>query len=132
MLPGKKGISLPLDQFSKLVAGAAALGEALRRTDTAFEVELSSKWVGRRILLPGASALPVRRCAPYTAPGRGGRACLARIAMLGLLGLLCWAQAQALQASPGPGSLGRPLRRGVAESWAAGPAACLPAGARRL
>ncbi len=42
-LPGKKGISLPPDQFSKLVEGAAALGEARRLKDTNFEVQLSNK-----------------------------------------------------------------------------------------
>ena len=42
-LPGKKGISLPPDQFAKLVAQAAALGEALVGHDTNFEVQLSNK-----------------------------------------------------------------------------------------
>jgi hypothetical protein len=43
LLPGKKGISLPPDQFAKLAAGAPALGEALRGRDTSFEVDLSNK-----------------------------------------------------------------------------------------
>lgn len=43
MLPGKKGISLPLDQFSKLAQNARALGDALRAKNTDYYVVLSAK-----------------------------------------------------------------------------------------
>ncbi|KAI7839951.1 hypothetical protein COHA_006345 [Chlorella ohadii] len=42
-LPGKKGISLPRDQFDALRRGAADLDAALRGRDTSFEVQLSNK-----------------------------------------------------------------------------------------
>lgn len=42
-LPGKKGISLPSDQFQKLVEIASSLTEALEARDTQFEVPLSGK-----------------------------------------------------------------------------------------
>ena len=43
MLPGKKGISLPADQFEKLLQGAPGLDTALRNSDTDVEVLLSDK-----------------------------------------------------------------------------------------
>lgn len=43
-LPGKKGISLPADQFQKLLEAHSALTEALAASDTQFEVLLSGKY----------------------------------------------------------------------------------------
>ena len=42
-LPGKKGISLPADQFHKLQAAQDSLTEALEAQDASFEVALSGK-----------------------------------------------------------------------------------------
>ena len=42
-LPGKKGISLPADQFHKLQAAHDSLTEALEAQDASFEVALSGK-----------------------------------------------------------------------------------------
>ena len=42
-LPGKKGISLPADQFQKLLGAHSALTEALAASETQFEVPLSGK-----------------------------------------------------------------------------------------
>lgn len=42
-LPGKKGISLPADQFQKLLEAQASLTEALAAQDTGFEAALSGK-----------------------------------------------------------------------------------------
>ena len=44
-LPGKKGISLPADQFQKLLEAQASLTEALAGGDTGLEVALSGKYV---------------------------------------------------------------------------------------
>lgn len=44
-LPGKKGISLPADQFQKLLEAQASLTAALAAKDTGFEVALSGKYV---------------------------------------------------------------------------------------
>lgn len=41
--PGKKGISLPADQFQKLLEAKASLTQALAARDTGFEVALSGK-----------------------------------------------------------------------------------------
>ncbi|KAL3135856.1 hypothetical protein ABBQ32_007412 [Trebouxia sp. C0010 RCD-2024] len=45
-LPGKKGISLPADQFQKLLEAQASLTAALAAKDTGFEVALSGKRKG--------------------------------------------------------------------------------------
>lgn len=42
-LPGKKGISLPRDQFAKLRQAAADLDAALKARDLSFELQLSNK-----------------------------------------------------------------------------------------
>ena len=42
-LPGKKGISLPQEQFLKLEQHAQALTEALRDQNDSFSVALSNK-----------------------------------------------------------------------------------------
>lgn len=42
-LPGKKGISLPGDQFHKLVEAQSPLTEALEAQDAQFEIALSGK-----------------------------------------------------------------------------------------
>ena len=42
-MPGKKGISLPEDQFQKLLEAHSSLTEAVAAKDTQFEVALSGK-----------------------------------------------------------------------------------------
>ena len=57
MLPGKKGISLTVEQFDALVAAAPDVSRALESQDLTFSAPLSSRCAAASTVAPASQAL---------------------------------------------------------------------------